>query len=223
LVELLAVIAIMVILAFVSLPALTSLLGSGNTNQNISQLNGILELAREYAVANNTYVWVAFSPATGSGGVSSLSVAVLGSNDGTDPASSSSAPWGNANCSYGTVPNSEISLVNKVIILQQISLQNAGTYAVNSLPATPAVTSTANSVASSSHGFFSMTLPGGSTAVNFTQGIEYLPTGQARNASGPINVIDLDVDPQMGTVSQTKNAAVVRLNGLTGEPVVYRN
>jgi hypothetical protein len=27
----------------------------------------------------------------------------------------------------------------------------------------------------------------------------------------------------MGTVSQTKNAAVVRLNGLTGEPVVYRN
>jgi prepilin-type N-terminal cleavage/methylation domain-containing protein len=223
LVELLAVISIMVILAFFSLPALTSLLGSGKANQNISQLSDILEVAREYAVANNTYVWVAFYPATGSGGVSSLSVAVLASNDGTDPASSSSAPWGNASCSYGTVPNSEISLVNKITTLQQISLQNAGTYTVNSLPATPAVTSTANSVASNSHGFFSMTLPGGSSLVNFTQGIEYLPTGQSRNGSSPANVIDLDVDPQMGNVSQLKNAAVVRINGLTGEPVVYRN
>jgi type II secretory pathway pseudopilin PulG len=223
LVELLAVITVIIILAFVSLPAISSLVGSGNANRNISQLGDILELAREYAVANNTYVWVVFYPATSSGGVSSLSVAVLGSNDGTDPASSSSAPWGNANCSYGTAPNSEISLVNKVIILQQTSLQNAGTYAVNSLPAAPAVTSTANSVASSSHGFFSMTLPSGSSAVNFTQGIEYLPSGQARNGSSPSNVIDLDVDTLVGNVSQLHNAAVVRINGLTGMPVVYRN
>jgi Tfp pilus assembly protein FimT len=213
----------MVILAFVALPALSSLVGSGNANRNVSQLSDVLELAREYAVANNTYVWVAFYPATGTNGVTSLSVAVFASNDGTDPANSTSAPWGNASCSYGTVPSSEISLINKVITLQQILLQNAGTYAVSSLPTTPTVTSAANSVASNSGGFFAMTLPSGTSTVNFTQGIEYLPTGQARNGSSPTNVIDLDVDPQAGNVPQPQNAAVVRINGLTGEPVVYRN
>jgi prepilin-type N-terminal cleavage/methylation domain-containing protein len=218
LIELLVVLAIISILAVLSIVAFTSLQGSGNTNKNISVLSGSLELAREYAVAKNTYVWVAFYPSTASNGLNLLSVAVLASNDGSDPASATLS-WATYN--YGTVPTAAISLINKVVTLQQIAVLNAASLSPNSLPPTPAVTSGANSMATGN--FFTLALPGTSTAVTFTQAIEFLPTGQVRNSSNPVAVIDLDVQPQKGSVQDTKNIAVVRINGLTGETVVYRN
>jgi hypothetical protein len=56
----------------------------------------------------------------------------------------------------------------------------------------------------------------------FTQAIEFTPSGQARNGGGPVDVIDVDLQPQKGTVNDPKNVAVLRVNGLTGETAVYR-
>jgi prepilin-type N-terminal cleavage/methylation domain-containing protein len=222
LVEMLVVLVIMAILSVLAAPAISSLLSGKNATRNISELSDTLELARQYATANNTYVWVAFYPNTGSDNTHSLSVAVLASNDGTDPESTTSTPWGTTGCNYGTVPSSEISLVSKVTTLKQISLQNAGSFSVDTLPATPTVTASVNSLVTSSSGLFNMALPGASTPVEFTEGVEFLPSGQVRNSSSPINVIDLDVQPQTGSASQTQNVAVLRINGLTGQTVVYR-
>ena len=220
LVELLVVIAIIVLLSVLAMPAISSLVASGNMTRNVSELSDTLELARQYATANNTYVWVAFYSSTGTNGLNSLSVAVLASNDGTDPASASSS-WATYN--YGAVPNPQISLVSKIVTLQQISVLGAGRLSVGSLPATPAVSDPANSLATLQTGnFFTMTLPGTTTSIAFTQAIEFQPSGQVRNGSSPINVIDLDIQPQKGTVNDTKNLAVLRINGLTGQTVVYR-
>jgi prepilin-type N-terminal cleavage/methylation domain-containing protein len=218
LIELLLVLAIISILSVLSVLAISSLQGSGNMNKNISALSGSLELAREYAVSKNTYVWVAFYPSSASNGLNLLSVAVLASNDGSDPASATPS-WATYN--YGTVPTSEISLINKIVTLQQISMLNAASLSPNSLPTTPAVTSGANSIATGN--FFALALPGTPAPVTFTQAIEFLPTGQVRNSSNPVDAIDLDVQPEKGNVQDTKNIAVLRINGLTGQTVVYRN
>jgi prepilin-type N-terminal cleavage/methylation domain-containing protein len=222
LVEMLVVISTVALLTVIAAPALIGPTSSGRMNSNLLQLSGLLEQARQYAIAQNTYVWVAFAPGTNSTGLKTRSVALVASNDGTDPASPSS--W--AGNSYGTVPNAQIGLISNIITLRQISLLNAGTFGASvmpSLPATPApVTSTANSVASNSSGFFELQIPGTSAAQAFTEAVEFTPTGEVRNGSNPVDLVDLDCQPERGTSADANNVAVIRVNGLTGESVIYR-
>jgi len=220
LVELLVVIAIVALIAVAGGPAISTLASSGNANQSISQLSGILEEAREYAVAQNTYVWVTFYAATASNGSKQVSVAVIASLDGTDPADAIATPW--QQNYYGNVPSSNLALVNKIITLKQLSLDSAGALKPSNLPGVPAVADPANSIATYNNGFFSIQLPGTSAPATFTQAIEFTPSGQARNSASPVDVIDVDMQPQKGTVNDSKNIAVLRLNGLTGETAVYR-
>ena len=221
LVELLVVIAIIAILTAAGGPAISALTSSGTANQNISQLSGILEQAREYAVAQNTYVWVAFYPSTAANGSKQVSVAVVASADGSDPASNSNSAW--QEYSYGAVPSSTLSLVSKIVTLKQVSLQSAGAFTFPSLPATPSVADPINSVASNSNaGFFTINLPGVGASTSFTQAVEFTPSGQARNSASPVDVIDVDLKPQKGTVDDSSNVAVLRISGLTGETAVYR-
>jgi len=60
LVEMLLVIAIMVLLVVISLPAIRSIRGDRDLSRAAYELAGTLEQARSYAMAANTYVWVGF-------------------------------------------------------------------------------------------------------------------------------------------------------------------
>src|SRR5258708_18589762 len=62
LVELLVVLAIIAILSALAIPALQGLSGSKQFSSQLNDIAGILEQARSYATAQNTYVWVAFYP-----------------------------------------------------------------------------------------------------------------------------------------------------------------
>lgn len=65
LVELLVVIAIIGLLVAISIPALNSR-GNGSVTQSVTQVSDVLQQARAYAMANNTYVWVGFYEEDGS-------------------------------------------------------------------------------------------------------------------------------------------------------------
>src|SRR5207248_6792773 len=86
------VIAIIVLVAAFIAPALTSLKSSGDVTSTANGIRGILEEARTYAMANNTFVLVGFkevdiskdplaSPQTA--GIGRIAVAVVASRDGT--------------------------------------------------------------------------------------------------------------------------------------------
>lgn len=220
--ELLVVITIIAILTAAGGPALSALTASGGANQNISQLSGILEQAREYAVAQNTYVWVAFNTSVASNGTKQVSVAVVASTDGTDPATTSGQPSWQTN-NYGTIPGTGLALLNKVMTLKQLSFPTAANVA--NPPALPSISGSPGSINDSTTnggtGYFSIQVPSGAVQ-NFIPGIEFIPSGQVRNSSIPVTVIDLYLEPQKGTADDTKNVAVLRMNGLTGETVVYR-
>ncbi len=66
LVELLVVMSIIGMLALITLPALASLNNSGGMNRAVSGIPLLLDQARAYAMAHNTYVWVGFSSDTAS-------------------------------------------------------------------------------------------------------------------------------------------------------------
>jgi type II secretory pathway pseudopilin PulG len=60
LLELLAVIAIMIVLTALLAPAFTNLKSAGDVTSAAYTIKGVLEQARTYAMASNTYVWVGF-------------------------------------------------------------------------------------------------------------------------------------------------------------------
>lgn len=92
-------ISIIVVMTALLVPALKSLKGAGDITSAASTIAGVLQQARNYAMANNTYTWVGFfeedasqsstSPATN--GTGRLVLAIVASKDGTtayDPTSS---------------------------------------------------------------------------------------------------------------------------------------
>src|SRR5205085_4205076 len=60
LIELMVVIAIMVLVAAFIAPAFTALKGAGDVTSAADTVKGVLDQARTYAKANNTYTWVGF-------------------------------------------------------------------------------------------------------------------------------------------------------------------
>ena len=209
LIELLTVIAIMAVLAGLSVPALSAFSKTGQADLTFSKLTETLEQAREYAVAQNTYVWVAFNANTSSPTAGTeLSLAVLASADGTDLAS---------NWVSGVGTGSNLVEVSKIQTFQYTELQAPGVV-------TPATTLSETGQAINSTAKFSITLPGQSTTTTFGQAIQFTPTGEARNADGvPVDLVEFDVQPEKGPgVANPKNGAVIQVSGLTGETRIYR-
>ncbi|GAT32878.1 prepilin-type N-terminal cleavage/methylation domain-containing protein [Terrimicrobium sacchariphilum] len=215
LIELLTVMAIVAILAGASLPAISSLSRSNNLNGSLSELAGLLSQARQYAVAQRTYVWVAMRENNDDPREPSIDVALLASKTGMQP----SSPW----AAQGTVPSDTISLLIRPKTLKQVRLEEAGTFTrqnISDLPAQPLIGSD-NSPADGSV-TFSVRLPGTSSNVSFDRVIQFLPDGEARVADSPIDIIEMGVRSMRGSVADQNNIAVLRINGLTGQTRVYR-
>lgn len=200
--ELLVVIAIMTLLVVASVPAINALSGSGRVNQTVAEVSGMLEQARQYAVAQSTYVYVAFYT---DDTAEKICVAILGSKDGTEPASLND-----------TVPSTtaKVDLLSRVRTFERVTLPDTVDVPAPNLPSGGTIDHFNTSAS------FSIKVPWQSSAVSFKKVIIFTPTGQARNGSTPIEALDFGLQPVKGNV---KNAALIRVNGLTGEAVVYRN
>ncbi len=215
LLELLTVMAIVAILAGASLPAISSLSRANNLNGSLSELAGMLSQARQYAVAQRTYVWVAMRENTDDPKEPSIDVALMASKTGMQP----SSPW----AAQGSVPSDTISLLTRPKTLKQVRLEEAGTFTrqnISDLPAQPQ-TGVDNSPSDGS-ATFAVRLPGTPGTVNFDRVIQFLPDGEARVADSPIDVIEMGLRSMRGSVADQNNIAVLRINGLTGQTRVYR-
>src|SRR5437660_7716583 len=90
LVELLIVVGIIAVLLVLIAPAFTSLKGGTDVTSAAYTIKGVLDTARTYAKANNTYTWVGFyeedvsSGTPGTAGTGRLVMSVVASKDGTN-------------------------------------------------------------------------------------------------------------------------------------------
>ena len=82
LIELLVVIAIIAVLAALALPAFNSIRNASGLTKTASDIAGILEQARAYAMAPYTYVWVGFQT-NQANGTDTLIVGVISSKTGS--------------------------------------------------------------------------------------------------------------------------------------------
>jgi prepilin-type N-terminal cleavage/methylation domain-containing protein len=89
LLELLIVIAIIAILLVLIAPAFTTIKSAGDVTSAAYTIKGVLDTARTYAKANNTYTWVGFfeedisSATPGTAGTGRLVMSIVASKDGT--------------------------------------------------------------------------------------------------------------------------------------------
>src|SRR5438094_2557799 len=121
LIELLVVIGIMILLTVLLTPAFMNLKSAGDVTSSAYTIAGVLEQARTYAKANNTYTWVGFyeenttdttattaaPPYTGKG---RLLLATICSNDGTKIYSN--------NDPAGTLPTTTYKQLGKIVKLE---------------------------------------------------------------------------------------------------------
>ena len=121
LLELLIVIGIIAVLLVLIAPAFTTIKSAGDVTSAAYTVKGVLDTARTYAKANNTYTWVGFyeenvsnpsSPNTDTPPVGRLIMSIVASKDGTNV-------YGSGN---GTIDPIKLIQVGKLVKIENIHL-----------------------------------------------------------------------------------------------------
>jgi len=245
LLELLVVIGIIAILMVLIAPAFTTIKSGADATSAAYTIKGVLDTARTYAKANNTYVWVGFFEEDGSipsasptatPGNGRIVMSTVASKDGTEvytmPIGSPAADMDSA----GT----RLLQVGKLVKLDNAHLRTFpnGTGTGDTFPARPSPSPSGTSDNSKigdtsppdSLRYFHYPPSGLESAAQykFTKMIQCNPRGECRpqNDNYEIRtVIEVGVQPIHGTVAPVlddpKNCAV-QVNGFAGDVKIYR-
>ena len=108
LLELLIVMGIIGLLLVLIAPAFTYIKGGNDATSAAYTIKGVLDTARTYAKANNTYVWVGFSGSIGSNVTGNVALSVVASKDGTDLGTSVNQAGNRIDITTGVIPISKV-------------------------------------------------------------------------------------------------------------------
>ncbi len=221
LVELLVVIAIMALLLGATLLGSRGFNSSSRFTQAVSQVAGTLNEAHAYAVAQDTYVWVAFyTNAPSAGAPSVLYVGSYASNDGTDP----------INWTALTVPPN-LTIADSTTTLSPVSrLRSFSATQVSPVSTTyntknPPNPSAGVPVDPATSPIFQtdVMINGAKTTLSSIGVIQFTPTGGANVSSSPVSSVGVGLQPLKGPgVPDPDNLATIWISGLTGLVTVYR-
>ncbi len=214
LVELLTVIAIAAVMSTLAVTAFVSLKRADSLNNATAIISTLLEQARAYAMANNTYVFVGFeesdfgtpSTAAQTAGTGRVAVQAFASADGTLNLSASN-----------------LSPINRLQILDSLDLAPAITLTTGGLPGRPAadyvIGSTSFPAPSSTISSRNFTF---SKVIAFDSlGLVHIPTVAPQPS---LQYLEIDVQPSNGNSVPTAatNASAIQVDAMTGAVSVYR-
>ena len=230
LVELLVVVAIMAILSSLLLVSVSGTKSSRDLANAAYSIQGSLEQARTYAMAENTYTWVGFfeeNPASpGPAGTGQVVIAIVASSSGSNLVTGTNAPQ---------LPSSGLIQVAKLTKIPNVHLDVVPSAAVTR--PTIATVSPADTYQLGSPDFPNPASPNswqflypltaasaGAAQYTFTQIIQFSPQGDAtRIGDTPTTLMEVGLQPSHGnTVSAGTNFAVLQVTGIGGQVLTYR-
>jgi Tfp pilus assembly protein FimT len=244
LLELLIVVGIIGLLLVLIAPAFTTIKGGTDVTSAAYTVKGVLDTARTYAKANNTYTWVGFfeedssisstNPATQGNG--RVVVSIVASKDGTEVYTSLTSPATDMD-SAGT----RLSQVGKLVKLDSMHLRTFSNCTSNctgdTFPSRPPVpgglpdnakigdTSPPESLR---YFHYPPTATEGAAQYIFRKMIQFSPRGECRPQNDNYElraVIEIGFQPIHGTVpppiDHSKNCAV-QLTGFGGNIKIYQ-
>ena len=215
LVELLMVMAIICLMLVAIGPSLSSLSSSSYSN-SISQIAQAFDLARQHAMAKNTYVWVGLYNGTAGSAGSYVALCVIESKTGTDILGTNAVILSSTT---GSTP-AGFTTVQKTKRISQMQLVPPGVITQAQIPSLPILSVPAAGLTNAIGASFQITVPPPPAPYNpneiFNNIVEFTPNGEARVSSSLVGHIEL------GLKQWPRNTpAVIRLNGLTGLATVY--
>ena len=242
LIELLAVIGIMVMIMALVAPVVNSIQGAGDVTKAVYDIKGVLDQARTYAIANNTYVWVGFFEEDGSkasatpavSGTGRVVIATVASKDGTrgyDPASPPSQM-----ASIKLTPIDKLRKIDNLHLATLNGFSNQGAIPTTGGMARPGITSNYYDLGNSAcvaASTFNWPL-GATNQYTLSKIINFDPRGVARIQYGsnedfiPL-YIEIGLQGTRGNVvsplpsnQNTGNRAAIQIDGMTGATRLYR-
>jgi prepilin-type N-terminal cleavage/methylation domain-containing protein len=242
LIELLVVIGIVALLMALVVPAFTSIKSGTDATSAAYTIKGVLDTARTYAKANNTYAWVGFyeedasisstNPATAGNG--RIVMSIVASKDGTEVYTSVASPPADID-SAGT----RLLQVGKLEKLDHMHLRTFtnGTGTGDTFPTRPAVSGGTPDNAkigdtsppdSLRYFHYPPTGPEGAAQYTFRKMIQFSPRGECRPQNDNYEmraVMEVGFQPIRGTdvasVDDNKDCAV-QLTGFSGNAKIYQ-
>jgi len=240
--------AIMGVMLAVLVPSLAGIKGAGDVTKAAYDIAGILDQARAYAMANNTFVWVGFyeedssAPSTtpAAAGTGRIVVAAVASKDGTrgydvtTGASLTSPAWANYNNGANLVAIAKLQRFENLHLSPKFStLPNQGGM---SRPTVTGGTGGTGYILGSadckSITPFDWPLGKaiGSGQYSFSKVINFDPQGVPRiqtsdNADTIVTYMEIGLIPTRGNVipsTTPPNVAAIQVNGMTGATRIYR-
>ena len=237
LLELLIVVGIIGLLLVLMAPAFNTIKGGTDVTSAAYTIKGVLDTARTYAKANNTYTWVGFfeedspPPAGPSAlaGTGRVVMSIVASKDGT------MLYTGNLGSPVTLDPTSATLLqVDKLAKIDNVHLKTfeAGSGTGDTFDARPAVGSTAqigNDPSSPPNPSLTFHYPVGSSPgqYTFTKIVQFSPRGEGvidnRNYT-MASVSEIGLQPTHGTTVDTNstNVVAIQFTGLGGTVKIYR-
>jgi type II secretory pathway pseudopilin PulG len=241
LLELLVVIGIIALLLVLIAPAFTYIKGGNDVTSAAYTIQGVLDTARTYAKANNTYTWVGFfeedepppeSPVPP--GIGRVVMSIVASKDGTvvyDPNNPA------------TIDATKLTQVGKLTIIDNVHLWThtdtpLGTG--STFDTRPNVTSTYcigdSSPADSATPFqYPVGNPAPSAQYMFVKAVQFSPRGEARINNSTLSngaevfplrsVAEIALEPTHGATipdSLPPNSLAVQFTGIGGNVTIYR-
>jgi prepilin-type N-terminal cleavage/methylation domain-containing protein len=213
-IELLTVIAIISIMSVLAFAAFNSVKKAGDVSGASATISGVLEQARAYAMANNTFVFVGIeetninTPSTQpqTAGTGRVAVQAFSSNDGT------------ANSAQANLTAiAKIQILNNIHLLPALAL-TTGNFSQRATAGVDNVASgfptPVNTIVSGNFTF--------SQIIAFNaQGLVSIPT--AASTSG-LQYVEYDLEPTNGTTlpAATTNAAAIQVDTTMGAVNVFR-
>ena len=242
LLELVIVVGIMGLLLVLVTPAFTTIKGGSDVTSAAYTIKDVLDTARTYAKANNTYTWVGFfeedptnPPAQGNG---RIVISIVASKDGT-------IIYANPPTSAVTLDPARLVQLGKLTKIENSHLKTFtdGSGAGESFDTRPLVgtaprpdldarigdTTPRSPVSPLQASQFQYPVGGTSPPAqyNFTKIIQFSPSGDSRVANSSYSakpVVEVGIQPTHGTApdNNSTNVAAVQLTGVGGDVKIYR-
>jgi len=233
--ELLIVTGIIATLMALVIPAFTNIKTGGDVTSAAYTIKGVLDTARTYAKANNTYVWVGFyeenvsqpSPNSATPKIGRLVMSIVASNDGTIIYNLSSP---------GTIDPTKLLQVRKLTKMENVHLwthtdspSNTG----STFDTRPNVTSTYcigdTSPSNSTTPFqYPVGNPAPAAQYTFVKAVQFSPGGEARvnNSTNTLQTAaEVGLEPTHGTATPNPtppNLVAIQITGMGGNVTIYR-
>jgi prepilin-type N-terminal cleavage/methylation domain-containing protein len=210
LMELMVTVAIMALVMAIAIPSISGMKKAGSLGAAGHTVAGLLERARTYAMANNTYVWVGFLAENGGPPLTLTVVASKNGGNNTDAAN--------------------LELIAKPLRLGNVRLVAANTNDLNTNhPRRPAVPADGQVGDDNFAADVTISVPtGGGASVTFAKLVEFNPRGEACKigentfaGAGLPDYLEVALAPARGASVSGQAAAAVQVEGFSGQVRVY--